>query len=48
MVVIEATHQCVSYRGVHHQGAGMVTSETSGVFADHSRTAKQEVLNLIK
>ena len=48
MVIIEATHQCVSCRGVHHQGAGMVTSETSGVFADHSRTAKQEVLDLIK
>ena len=48
MVVIEASHQCVSCRGVHHQGAAMVTSETSGVFADHNKTAKQEVLNLIK
>jgi len=48
MVVIEASHQCVSCRGVNHQGAGMVTSETSGVFSDHAKTAKQEVLTLIK
>lgn len=48
MVVIQATHQCVSCRGVKHQGASMVTSEVSGVFADHTRTAKQEVLEMIK
>lgn len=48
MVVIEATHQCVSCRGISHQGSSMVTSEVSGVFADHTKTAKQEVLDLIK
>jgi GTP cyclohydrolase I len=48
MVVIEASHQCVSCRGVKHQGAGMVTSEVSGVFSNHEKTAKQEVLSLIK
>lgn len=48
MVVINATHQCVSLRGVKHSGASMVTSEVSGVFADHTKTAKQEVLDLIK
>jgi hypothetical protein len=26
----------------------MVTSEVSGVFADHSRTAKQEVMDMIR
>jgi len=48
MVVIEASHQCVSCRGVKHQGAGMVTPMVSGVFANHEKTAKQEVLHLIK
>lgn len=48
MVVIEATHNCVSCRGVKHEGASMVTSEVSGVFANHEKTAKQEVLSLIK
>lgn len=48
MVVIEATHNCVSCRGVKHDGASMVTSEVSGVFANHEKTAKQEVLSLIR
>lgn len=48
MVVIEATHNCVSCRGVKHSGASMITSEVSGVFADHTKTAKQEVLGYIK
>jgi len=48
MVVMVASHQCVSCRGVKHQGASMVTSETSGVFADHKKTAKAEVMELIK
>ena len=44
MVMIDSTHNCVSCRGVKHQGASMVTSEVSGVFANHSKTAKQEVI----
>lgn len=48
MVMIQATHQCVSCRGVKHQGASMYTSEVSGVFADHNRTAKMEVIEMIK
>jgi len=48
MVVIEASHECVSCRGLNHKGAGMITSEVSGVFANHEKTAKQEVLSLIK
>jgi GTP cyclohydrolase I len=48
MVIIHAGHQCVSCRGVKHQGASMVTSEVSGAFADHTKTAKQEVLSMIK
>lgn len=48
MVVIEATHGCVSCRSLNHKGASMVTSEVSGVFANHEKTAKQEVFDLIK
>jgi len=48
MVFIVSTHNCVSCRGVKHQGASMVTSEVSGVFANHNKTAKQEVMEMIK
>jgi GTP cyclohydrolase I len=48
MVVIKATHSCVSCRGVKHHGASMMTSEVSGVFSDHTKTAKLEVLEMIK
>ena len=47
MVVIQATHNCVSCRGVKHMGASMITSEVSGEFADHNKTAKQEVMHMI-
>jgi GTP cyclohydrolase IA len=48
MVMIQGTHNCVACRGVKHQGASMMTSEISGVFADHTRTAKLEVLEMLK
>lgn len=47
-VLIQATHSCVSCRGVKHQGSSMLTSEISGVFADHSKTAKMELMEMIK
>jgi GTP cyclohydrolase I len=47
-VMIQAKHNCVSCRGVKHQGASMMTSEVSGVFADHTKTAKLELLEMIK
>ena len=47
MVMIHSAHNCVSCRGVKHWGASMVTSEVSGVFADHTRTAKQEVMGML-
>jgi len=47
MVMLHATHNCVSCRGVKHWGASMITSEVSGVFADHTRTAKQEVMGML-
>ena len=33
-VMVEATHNCVSCRGVKHQGASMKTSKLSGSFMD--------------
>jgi len=48
MVMIQATHNCVCTRGVRHSGASMMTSHISGVFADHEKTAKQEVINMIR
>jgi GTP cyclohydrolase I len=48
MVMIQATHNCVCTRGVRHSGASMMTSHVSGVFADHEKTAKQEVINMIR
>jgi GTP cyclohydrolase IA len=47
MVMINATHNCVSCRGIKHMGASMITSEVSGVFSDHDKTAKQEVMHMI-
>tara|TARA_R110000765_G_scaffold135133_1_gene234206 strand:+ start:34 stop:732 length:699 start_codon:yes stop_codon:yes gene_type:complete len=47
MVMLQATHNCVSCRGVKHMGASMITSEVSGVFAEHDKTAKQEVMHMI-
>ena len=47
MVIIHAGHQCVSCRGVKHQGASMVTSEVSGVFSEHDKTAKAEVMGML-
>ncbi len=48
MVIIHSYHNCVSCRGVKHFGASMVTSEVSGVFEDHKRTAKSEVIEMLK
>lgn len=48
MVIMQATHNCVACRGVKHIGASMITSEVSGVFSDHTRTAKKEVLGLLQ
>lgn len=47
-VILHSFHNCVSCRGVRHIGSSMVTAHPSGVFADHTRTAKQEVLEMLK
>jgi GTP cyclohydrolase I len=48
MVIIHSYHNCVSCRGVKHFGASMVTSDVSGVFEDHTLTAKTEVIEMLK
>jgi GTP cyclohydrolase I len=45
-VVIEATHQCMSTRGVNKQGVSMVTSRMIGAFRDDPNT-RREFLGLI-
>lgn len=45
-VVIEATHQCMSTRGVHKPGAIMQTSHMIGIFREDKRT-REEFLHLI-
>ncbi|HEY7290786.1 MAG TPA: GTP cyclohydrolase I FolE [Vicinamibacterales bacterium] len=46
-VVVEATHLCMSMRGVEKQNSFAVTSAMLGAFRDHSRT-RMEFLELIK
>ncbi len=45
-VVAEATHQCMTTRGVHKTGVSMVTSRMIGVFRDNAET-RQEFLAAI-
>ncbi len=40
-VVIEANHQCMSTRGVHKPGAGMVTSRMLGAFREDPSTRRE-------
>ena len=48
IVTIVAGHNCVSCRGVKHQGASMVTTKASGVFKDNNNLARQEYFDSIK
>ncbi len=40
-VVIEASHQCMSTRGVHKPGVGMITSRMLGAFRDQPETRRE-------
>ena len=45
-VVVEASHQCMTTRGVHKSGVGMVTSRMLGVLRDDP-TTRREFLSII-
>jgi GTP cyclohydrolase I len=47
-VVVEASHQCMTTRGVHKTGVTMVTSQMLGVFRKRSETRHEflSALNL--
>ncbi len=45
-VVIEAAHQCMTTRGVHKPGVGLVTSRMLGAFRD-DRGTRREFLSII-
>ena len=45
-IVIDASHQCMTTRGVHKRGVSMVTSQMLGAFRDDART-RAEFLRFI-
>ncbi len=45
-VVINASHECMTTRGVHKRGVSMVTSHMLGIFRDDART-RSEFLSFI-
>jgi len=45
-VIIEASHQCMSTRGVHKPGASLVTSRMLGAFRDDPST-RRELLAMV-
>jgi GTP cyclohydrolase I len=45
-VVIEATHECMTTRGIHKRGVSMVTSSMLGAFREDART-RSEFLQFI-
>lgn len=46
-VVIEASHECMTTRGVHKRGVSMVTSQMLGEFREDART-RAEFMQLIR
>ena len=48
IVTIAAAHQCVSCRGIKHQGAAMVTTKASGVFRDDTNNSRIEFFDSLK
>jgi GTP cyclohydrolase I len=48
IVTVVATHNCVSCRGIKHQGASMVTTKASGVFMENDNQARKEFFDSLK
>ena len=48
IVTIVGTHNCVSCRGVKHQGAAMITTKASGAFRDDTNQARKEFFDSLK
>ena len=48
IVTIVAGHNCVSCRGVKHQGASMVTTKASGVFRENDNLSRKEFFDSLK
>ena len=48
IVTIVGTHNCVSCRGVKHDGASMVTTKASGVFMKNENLARKEFFDSVK
>ena len=46
-VVIDASHQCMSTRGIHKTESSTVTSSMRGIFKEN-RTTRNEFLNFIR
>ncbi len=45
-VIIEASHQCMTTRGVHKTGVSMVTSQMLGTFRSDARTRAEFLTNV--
>ena len=48
IITIVATHNCVSCRGIKHQGASMITTKASGVFRENDNLSRKEFFDSIK
>jgi GTP cyclohydrolase I len=48
IVTVVATHNCVSCRGIKHQGAAMVTTKASSAFRDDTNQARKEFFDSLK
>ena len=48
IVTTVAGHNCVSCRGVKHQGASMITTKASGVFMENGNQARSEFFDSLK
>ena len=48
IVTVVGTHNCVSCRGVRHQGASMITTKANGVFMENGNLSREEFFDSIK